>query len=162
MRHWKVCARTVLTAIVSVGSGSTLAIAEGDELAAPDITLARYYYPLDVQQIEIIVTGARANQSSVEIEIRRQPGTKVLASSTIPIAAGAEQATASINVGDFKEGRYVVSAQFKGADVSETVMAASDSSSATTYGEIDSRIDMKYESNAGEFASNIAESYSVY
>ena len=121
MRHWKVCARTVLTAIVSVGSGSTLAIAEGDELAAPDITLARYYYPLDVQQIEIIVTGARANQSSVEIEIRRQPGTKVLASSTIPISAGAEQATASINVGDFKEGRYVVSAQFKGADVSETV-----------------------------------------
>lgn len=121
MRHWKVCARTVLTAIVSVGSGSTLAIAEGDELAAPDITLARYYYPLDVQQVEIIVTGARANQSSVEIEIRRQPGTKVLASSTISIAAGAEQATASINVGDFKEGRYVVSAQFKGADVSETV-----------------------------------------
>jgi len=35
--------------------------------------------------------------------------------------------------------------------------AASDSSSATTYGERDQRVDMKYESNAGEFATNIAE-----
>ncbi len=55
---------------------------------------------------------------------------------------------------------YLTTLQVRGteiADVSETVMAASDSSSATSYGEIDSRIDMKYESNAGEFASNIAE-----
>jgi hypothetical protein len=43
------------------------------------------------------------------------------------------------------------------ADISDTVMAAADSSSATTYGEIDARVDMRYESNAGEFASDIAK-----
>jgi hypothetical protein len=55
---------------------------------------------------------------------------------------------------------YLTTLQVRGtevADISDTVMAASDSTSATTYGEIDSRVDMKYESNAGEFASNIAE-----
>lgn len=55
---------------------------------------------------------------------------------------------------------YLTTLQVRGtevADISDTVMAASDFSSATTYGERDARIDMKYESNAGEFASNIAE-----
>ena len=55
---------------------------------------------------------------------------------------------------------YLTTLQVRGtevADISNTVMAASDSSSATTYGERDQRVDMKYESNAGEFATNIAE-----
>jgi hypothetical protein len=55
---------------------------------------------------------------------------------------------------------YLTTLQVRGtevADVSHTVMSTADSTSATTYGERDSRIDMKYESNAGEFAFNIAE-----
>jgi hypothetical protein len=55
---------------------------------------------------------------------------------------------------------YLTTLQVRGtevADISNTVMSAADATSATTYGERDSRVDMKYESNAGEFAFNIAE-----
>ena len=55
---------------------------------------------------------------------------------------------------------YLTTLQVRGtevADISDTVMSASDSTSATAYGEIDARVNLKYESNAGEFAFNIAE-----
>ena len=55
---------------------------------------------------------------------------------------------------------YLTTLQVRGtqvADISETVMAAADSASQTSYGEIDARVDMKYESQAGSFPFNIAE-----
>jgi len=55
---------------------------------------------------------------------------------------------------------YLTTLQVRGtevADISDTVMGAADSSSATTYGERDARVDMKYESTAGEFSANIAQ-----
>jgi hypothetical protein len=55
---------------------------------------------------------------------------------------------------------YLTTIQIRGtqvSDVSETVMAAADSTSQTTYGEVDVRVDMKYESRTGSFAFNIAE-----
>ena len=55
---------------------------------------------------------------------------------------------------------YLTTLQVRGtevADISDTVMASFDATSAATYGEIDTRIDMKYESSAGEFAANIAQ-----
>jgi hypothetical protein len=55
---------------------------------------------------------------------------------------------------------YITTIQIRGtqvSDVSETVMAAADSTSQTTYGEVDVRVDMKYESRTGSFAFNIAK-----
>jgi|TARA_R110000824_G_scaffold21078_6_gene78866 hypothetical protein len=55
---------------------------------------------------------------------------------------------------------YVTTLQLRGTavrDVTETVLSANDATSEATYGEIDSRIDMKYESNAGEFGNEIAK-----
>ena len=55
---------------------------------------------------------------------------------------------------------YLTTLQVRGtqvADISVTVMAAADSTSQTTYGEVDVRVDMKYESSTGSFAFNIAE-----
>jgi hypothetical protein len=54
---------------------------------------------------------------------------------------------------------YLTTLQVRGiavTDVSETVVEASDSASQTTYGEIDTRVDMKYESNTGEFINNLS------
>jgi len=54
---------------------------------------------------------------------------------------------------------YITTLQVRGVavtDVSETVITKADSSSQTTYGEIDARVDMKYESNTGEFTNNLA------
>jgi|TARA_R110000824_G_scaffold132891_1_gene295457 hypothetical protein len=55
---------------------------------------------------------------------------------------------------------YVTTLQLRGTavrDVTETVLSASDTPSQFVYGEIDSRVDMKYESKAGEFGSEIAK-----
>ena len=55
---------------------------------------------------------------------------------------------------------YLTTLQIQGtqvSDVSETVMAAADSTSQTDFGEVDVRVDMKYESRTGSFAFNIAE-----
>jgi hypothetical protein len=55
---------------------------------------------------------------------------------------------------------YLTTLQVRGTsikDVTETVMSANNESSAFTYGEKDARIDMKYESNAGEFGNEIAK-----
>ena len=55
---------------------------------------------------------------------------------------------------------YLTTLQLRGTavrDVTETVMSAQDTGSSFSYGEIDSRIDMKYESNAGEFGNEIAK-----
>ena len=54
---------------------------------------------------------------------------------------------------------YLTTLQVRGiavTDVSETVISADDSTSQTAYGEIDARVDMKYESNTGEFTNNLA------
>jgi len=54
---------------------------------------------------------------------------------------------------------YLTTLQIRGtaiSDVTETVMSATDDVSMNKYGERDSRIDMKYESNAGEFGNEIA------
>ena len=54
---------------------------------------------------------------------------------------------------------YLTTLQVRGisvTDVSETVITKADSSSQTTYGEIDARVDMKYESTTGEFTNNLA------
>jgi hypothetical protein len=55
---------------------------------------------------------------------------------------------------------YLTTLQIRGTavrDVSETVLSAVDVNSAFNFGEIDARIDMKYESNAGEFGNEIAK-----
>jgi hypothetical protein len=55
---------------------------------------------------------------------------------------------------------YLTTLQIRGIavrDVSETVLSAVDVNSAFSFGEIDSRVDMKYESNAGEFGNEIAK-----
>jgi len=55
---------------------------------------------------------------------------------------------------------YVTTLQVRGTavkDVTETVLSANDTASQFAYGEIDSRIDMKYESDAGEFGNEIAK-----
>jgi hypothetical protein len=54
---------------------------------------------------------------------------------------------------------YLTTLQVRGTairDVTATVMSATDDLSMNRYGERDSRIDMKYESNAGEFGNEIA------
>jgi len=54
---------------------------------------------------------------------------------------------------------YLTTLQVRGTairDVTSTVMSATDELSIRTYGERDSRVDMKYESNAGEFGNEIA------
>ena len=54
---------------------------------------------------------------------------------------------------------YLTTLQIRGTairDVTETVMSATDDVSMNKYGERDSRIDMKYESNAGEYGNEIA------
>ena len=115
MRHQNISARMIAVVIVSVGLGDSLAPAE-DDASPPHVSLARYYYPQDVGQIEVAITGVNSDQSSVTIEISKQPGSKVLASSTILIAAGEEKSSVSFDFADFKEGRYVVSAHVNGAD----------------------------------------------
>ena len=55
---------------------------------------------------------------------------------------------------------YLTTLQLRGIavrDITETVISAIDNSSAFKYGEIDSRIDMVYESNAGEFGNELAK-----
>ena len=55
---------------------------------------------------------------------------------------------------------YLTTLQVRGTavrDVTETVLSASDTPSQLKYGETDSRIDMKYESTAGEFGNQIAK-----
>lgn len=55
---------------------------------------------------------------------------------------------------------YLTTLQLRGIavrDVSETVLSAVDIASSFNFGEIDSRVDMKYESNAGEFGNEIAK-----
>ena len=54
---------------------------------------------------------------------------------------------------------YLTTLQVRGIsviDVSETVVTKADASSQATYGEIDARVDMKYESQAGEFTNALA------
>ena len=54
---------------------------------------------------------------------------------------------------------YVTTFQLRGTavrDVTATVLSASDNASQVRFGEIDSRIDMRYESRSGEFANEIA------
>ena len=54
---------------------------------------------------------------------------------------------------------YLTTLQIRGTairDVTDTVMSATDDLSMNKYGERDSRVDMKYESNAGEFGNEIA------
>jgi hypothetical protein len=55
---------------------------------------------------------------------------------------------------------YLTTLQVRGTQVSDTtdtLMSASDSASQTSYGEIDTRINMVYESKAGEFGNEIAK-----
>ena len=55
---------------------------------------------------------------------------------------------------------YLTTLQLRGTavrDVTDTVLSANDEASQFVYGEIDSRVDMKYESNAGEFGNEIAK-----
>jgi hypothetical protein len=55
---------------------------------------------------------------------------------------------------------YLTTLQIRGTqvrDTTETILTASDSASQTSYGEIDTRINMIYESNAGEFGNEIAK-----
>lgn len=55
---------------------------------------------------------------------------------------------------------YLTTLQVRGTvvkDVSETVMSATDAISSSNYGEVDRRVDMKYESNAGEYGNEIAK-----
>lgn len=55
---------------------------------------------------------------------------------------------------------YLTTLQVRGTQVSDTtdtIVSASDSSSQTSFGEIDTRIDMVYESKAGEFGNEIAK-----
>jgi hypothetical protein len=55
---------------------------------------------------------------------------------------------------------YMTTLQVRGVslkDVTETVMSATDDGSSKTYGEVDSRVDMKYESRAGTFGQEIAD-----
>tara|TARA_R110000824_G_scaffold18243_1_gene72601 strand:+ start:1655 stop:3286 length:1632 start_codon:yes stop_codon:yes gene_type:complete len=55
---------------------------------------------------------------------------------------------------------YLTTLQLRGTavrDITETVLSANDETSQFIYGEIDSRIDMKYESNAGEFGNEVAK-----
>jgi hypothetical protein len=54
---------------------------------------------------------------------------------------------------------YLTTLQVRGTairDVTDTVLSARDNLSIITYGERDTRVDMKYESNAGEYGNEIA------
>ena len=82
MRYQSVCARMIAAVIMSVGLGDSLATAEDEAPSPLEVSLARYYYPQDVEQIEVVITGIKADHSNLRIEISKQPGSKVLASST--------------------------------------------------------------------------------
>lgn len=55
---------------------------------------------------------------------------------------------------------YLTTLQVRGTgvrDTTQTILTASDATSERDFGEIDTRIDMKYESNAGEYGNEIAK-----
>lgn len=88
-------------------------------------------------------------------------GTNITSSVAVTIAtSAANSAELQIVNNHATATAYLTTLQVRGVavrDVTETVLSASDEPSQLKYGETDQRIDMKYESTAGEFGSSIAQ-----
>jgi hypothetical protein len=88
-------------------------------------------------------------------------GTNLTSSVTVTIETSAANSAELKLVNDHASSTaYVTTLQLRGTavrDITETVLSANDTSSQFSYGEIDARVDMKYESNSGEFGNEMAK-----
>ena len=113
-------------------------------------------YRVAAQTIESLLSGTDWIANS----IADGSGTNLTADVTVTVKTQAANAVdLEITNNNITSTAYLTTLQIRGTairDVTDTVMSASDDLSMNKYGERDSRIDMKYESNAGEYGNEIA------
>ena len=87
-------------------------------------------------------------------------GTNITSDVTVAVQTQAANSAELLITNNNASTAYLTTLQIRGTairDITDTVLSAVDTVSTSQYGEIDTRVDMKYESNAGEFGNELAK-----
>jgi len=149
-------ATSVLYELTTTGSTPSIPPSSTITINCPYREASINAYRVAAQTIESLVSGTDwiANSAS--------DGSGSNLTSDVAVTVKTQAANAvdlEITNNNITSTAYLTTLQIRGtaiSDVTETVMSATDAVSMNKYGERDSRIDMKYESNAGEFGNEIA------
>lgn len=78
-----------------------------------EMSLDRYYYALDVQQVQVNFTRKIKNGDSLKVEVGKNPDEKPVVSRQIFLVPGKDDYNVSFDITDWSVGRYVVSAHLQ-------------------------------------------------
>jgi len=145
-------ATSVLYELTTTGSAPSIPPSSIITINCPYREASINAYRVAAQTIESLVSGTDwiANTAA---------GANITSDVTVTVKSQAANAVDLEITNNNAATAYLTTLQVRGTairDVTSTVMSATDELSIRTYGERDSRIDMKYESNAGEFGNEIA------
>ena len=81
-----------------------------------DMSMDRYFYTPDVQQMQVLLTRETKEGASFEVEVKKQLSGKALATREIALTPGKDDYVASFDITDWDLGRHVVSAHLLADD----------------------------------------------